>query len=272
MSPPLLGVALTFDDFAPLRDWICTPGRAIEIQDFCALDALGGECDDLVARWQGVLGDQTGPRGIHGPFMGLDIGNPDRRIRQVVQDRLLEGLRIAGALEATQMVVHSPFNYWQHLNRDNYPAIRPAIFAAAADCLSPVLARAAESGCQIVLENIDDADPGVRVDLVAAIDHPMLAVSLDTGHAELAHGRYGAPPVVDYIAAAAGRLAHVHLQDADGYADRHWHPGDGRIPWRPVFDALAALPSPARLILEVNADLPRLPRTVARLAELGLAI
>lgn len=271
MTPPLLGVALTIEDFAPLRDWICAPGRAMEIQDFCALDAIQNVCDDLVARWQGVLGDHHGPLGIHGPFLGLDIGNPDRRIRQVVQDRLLQGLTIAEHLGATQMVVHSPFGYWHHLNRDNYPGIRPAMFEASADCLAPVLARAANTGCQIVLENIEDADPTVRVDLVAAIDHPMLAVSLDTGHAELAHGRYGAPPVVDYIAAAAGRLAHVHLQDADGYADRHWHPGDGRIPWRPVFDALAALPAPARLILEVNADLGRLPQTVARLNDLGLA-
>ena len=75
-----------------------------------------------------------------------------------------------------------------------------------------------------MLENIDDTDPRDRTELVAAIDHPNLMVSLDTGHAELAHGRYGAPPVVDFIAASAQRLGHVHLQDADGYADRHWQP------------------------------------------------
>jgi sugar phosphate isomerase/epimerase len=70
------------------------------------------------------------------------------------------------------------------------------------------------------------------------IDHPNLIVSLDTGHAELAHGRYGAAPVVDFIASSAARLGHVHLQDAD----RHWHPGDGAIPWRPVLSALANCP------------------------------
>ncbi|MBW7056034.1 sugar phosphate isomerase/epimerase [Paracoccus bogoriensis] len=271
MSLPLLGVALTHPDFDGLRDWICAPGRAVEIQDFCALDAIRDVRDDLIAAWAALRDDLTGPVGIHGPFLGLDIGNPDGEIRAIVQKRLLEGIEIALALRADQMVVHSPFTYWQHLNRENYPMIRPAIFEAAADCLAPVLARATEAGCQIVLENIDDADPTVRVDLVAAIDHPLLAVSLDTGHAELAHGRYGAPPVVDYIAAARGRLAHVHLQDADGYADRHWHPGDGRIPWRPVLDAIAALPDRPRLILEVNDDLPRLPDTVARLEALGLA-
>jgi sugar phosphate isomerase/epimerase len=76
--------------------------------------------------------------------------------------------------------------------------------------------------------------------------------------------------VVDHVA-ASGELAHVHLQDVDGYADRHWHPGDGRIAWRPVFAALAALAERPRLTLEVRADIARLPATVARLQEMGLA-
>lgn len=25
-----------------------------------------------------------------------------------------------------------------------------------------------------------------------------------------------------------------------GHADRHWHPGEGRIVWRPVFDSVAS--------------------------------
>jgi sugar phosphate isomerase/epimerase len=134
-----------------------------------------------------------------------------------------------------------------------------------------VLARAAETGCTVMLENIDDTDPAARVELVRRIGHPNLRVSLDTGHADLAHGRYGAPPVVDFVATAAGLLGHVHLQDADGYADRHWHPGDGRIPWRPVFAALADCAPQARLILEVRGDFARLPATVAGLAGMGLA-
>jgi len=73
------------------------------------------------------------------------------------------------------------------------------------------------------------------------------------------------------IAAASGFLGHVHLQDVDGYADRHWHPGDGRIAWRPVFEALAVLEESPRLMLEVRTDLPRLPATVARLEAMGLA-
>ncbi|SOC03338.1 sugar phosphate isomerase/epimerase family protein [Rhodobacter maris] len=271
MTPPLLGLALLIENFLPLRDWICGPGRALEIQDFITPNLPVSERDDLLAAWKRLLVDHEGPRGIHGPFFGLDLSNPDRDIRAIISARFLSALEVAETLGATHMVVHSPFTYWQVLNRDNYPGLEAAAFAACAECLAPVLSRAAEIGCTLMLENIDDTDPSARVRLARQIDHPNLRVSLDTGHAELAHGRYGAPPVVDFIAAAGEMLGHVHLQDADGYADRHWHPGEGRIPWRPVFDALAELKAPPRLLIEVRAHHTRLPQSVARLEALGLA-
>ena len=271
MTLPRLGAALTLARFTSLRDWICDTARPLEIQDFVGPEVIAGDCSARIAEWQAALAGHEGPRGIHGPFFGLDISSPDREIRAVVQRRLIRGIEIAEALGGTHMVVHSPFTFWHTLNYVNYPALRGDVFAAIADCLAPVLARAAEAGCTVMLENIDDTDPADRTELVATVDHPNLKVSLDTGHAELAHGRYGAPPVVDFIAASAARLGHVHLQDADGYADRHWHPGDGRIPWRPVFSALAACPTPPRLILEVSRDFERLPATVAWLEAQGLA-
>lgn len=270
MTLPLLGVAVTLPDWATVKDWICEPGRTIEIQDFCGIGVLEGDTDDLVARWTAELADHHGARGIHGPFFGLDLSTPDREVRAVVQKRFLQALEIAEALSATHMVVHSPYTYWHVLNRGNYPGIGPSLIEAAAECLAPVLDRAAGIGCTLTLENIDDTDPMDRVRMVQQIGHANLRVSLDTGHAHLAHGRYTAPPAVDFVAPAAGLLGHVHLQDADGYADRHWHPGDGTIPWRPMFDALAACDPAPRLILEVARDFARLPATVAALEARGL--
>jgi sugar phosphate isomerase/epimerase len=271
MNLPRLGVALNRDRFDLLRDWILATDRTIEIQDFVHPTVIGADHSGLIGQWRDRLADHRGLRGIHGPFFSLDIAAPDPAIRAVVQQRLIAGLAVAEALGGTHMVVHSPFTFWHTLNYANFTYLRGALFEAAAECLAPVLARAAEIGCTVMLENIDDTDPRDRTELVATIDHPNLMISLDTGHAELAHGRYGAPPVVDFVAASAERLGHVHLQDADGYADRHWHPGDGSIPWRPVFSALAKCPKAPRLILEVQNDHERLPETVARLEERGLA-
>ena len=271
MTLPLLGAALSLEDVPALQAWICDAGRPVEMQDFVAPEVIAGDCSDRIEGWRRALQGHGGPRGLHGPFLGLDIASVDGDVRAVVQRRLIRGLEIAEALAASHMVVHSPFTHWHFLNYATYPTLRADLCSAAADCLAPVLDRAAAVGCTVMLENIDDASPADRTDLVAMLDHPNLMVSVDTGHAELAHGRYGAPPVVDFIAASAGRIGHVHLQDADGYADRHWHPGEGRIPWGPVFEALAHSAPAARLILEVARHTHRLPETVAALASRGLA-
>ena len=262
MALSTFGAAVTLPTFENLQSWICDADRPIEIQDFVYPDVIAGDCSDLIAKYQTALAPHKGHRGIHGPFFGLDLANPDRAIREVIQQRFFKGLEIAEALCATHMVIHSPFTYWHVLNQRNYPDIKPSMFAAAADCLAPVLERAANTGCVLMLENIDDTDPSTRVELVAEINHPNLKVSIDTGHADLAHGRYTAPPVTDFIAAAAGHLGHVHLQDVDGYADRHWHPGEGRINWSPLIKAIAALEETPRLILEVRRHTDALPKTV----------
>lgn len=270
MTLPTLGLALQRKDFDPLADWIRRDARALELQDFVTWQRLDNPAD-LVAAWRGALAGHEGAVGIHGPFFGLDLCTSDPEARAVVQKRYLQGLAICADLGATHMVIHSPFNHWLVNNRVNYPQIKPEMIAAAAECLAPVLARAADIGCTLMLENCDDCDPQDRLDVIAAVDHPNLRASIDTGHADIVHGRYNAPPVTDFIAVAGAHLGHVHLQDVDGYADRHWHPGEGRINWRAVFAALAGITARPRLILEVRRDLHRLPATVAWLESQGLA-
>ena len=89
------------------------------------------------------------------------------------------------------------------------------------DILKAPLQRAADIECTLVLENYDDTDPNMRMHAVRDIDHPNLQLSVDTGHGHLSHCNYKAPAVMDFIAAAENRLAHVHIQDVEGYADRH---------------------------------------------------
>ena len=51
----------------------------------------------------------------------------------------------------------------------------------------------------------------------------------------------------------------MHLQDADGYADRHWQIGRGSIRWHEVFKALGELEARPRLILELRDKAGILP-------------
>ena len=76
---------------------------------------------------------------------------------------------------------------------------------------------------------------------------------------------------MDYFVHAAGNhLDHVHLQDTDGHADRHWKPGDGTIRWSEVFRALGRLTVKPRLILELR-NKEQVREGANHLIQLGLA-
>ncbi|AGT10984.1 sugar phosphate isomerase/epimerase family protein [Paracoccus aminophilus] len=269
---PLLGAAMTTDELAGFRDFILSENRDLELQDFAEIPLLNGDWKSVADRALGLLAGYQGRLGIHGPFWGLNIANPDPDLRALITRKHLQGLEVCDYLGATQMVIHSPYSTWDFHNLDNVPGGRAhaRVIAHCHETMAPVVARAEEIGVTMVIENIEDKDPDIRRLLADSFNSPAMAVSVDTGHAHYAHGATGAPPVDYYIRRAGARLAHVHLQDADGYADRHWAIGEGNIGWHGVFRALAEIEPTPRLILELN-DNRGLLASVAWLQEQGLA-
>jgi sugar phosphate isomerase/epimerase len=268
---PVVGVALTSANLASYRDWIFERQRDLEIQDFCQLATLDGDWRAMAGEIRKLLDGYQGRLGIHGPFWGFKIDGQDPLIQAVVTRRLLQGLEICDALGATQMVVHSPYTTWDYNNLDINPGAQADLIERVHLTLRDVVKRAESIGCELVIENIEDKDPLARVQLAKSFASPAVRVSLDTGHANYAHVSTGAPPVDFYVEAAGDALAHVHLQDTDGYADRHWLPGEGNISWRAVFRALGRLASRPRLIIEAR-DQSNIRAGAAFLEALGLAV
>ena len=165
---------------------------------------------------------------------------------------MMQGLDVVEALGASHMVIHSPLTTWDHNNLAQYPRGRENLIDRTHTTLSRVVARAEQLGCVLVIENIEDLDPTFRSELADSFGSDHVAVSIDTGHANYAHWSNGGPPVDYYIHAAGERLAHIHLQDTDGHADRHWAPGEGNISWHEVFRALSLYETHPRLILELR--------------------
>jgi len=256
---PLLGAAMPLDTLDSLRDWILADHRDLELQDFIDAEVLNGDWQPQVDRARSLLDGYEGRLGIHGPFWGLTLANPDPDLRALVTRRMGQGLSVCAALGATQMVIHSPYSTWDYNNLDNYPDARDRMVALVHDTLDPVIAQAEDAGVTMVLENIEDKDPDARCLLADSFSSPAVAVSIDTGHAQYAHGSTGAPPVDYYVHRAGNRLRHIHLQDADGYADRHWAIGQGTVNWHAVFAALAPLTSRPRLIMELRDPAGILP-------------
>lgn len=269
-SLPVIGACLPVPALETHRDWLFALDRDIELQSFHMPDVLDGDWQALADQANRVLAGHQGRIGIHGPFWGFTVHSVDPAIRRVVENRMMQGLDVCAAVNATLMVIHSPYSTWDHNNLDNVPGSRERVIDYTHDTLSKVVKRAEDQGVVLALENIMDVEPALRRALVDTFSSDALQLSVDTGHAQLAHGSSGAHPVDYFIQDAGQQLAHVHLQDADGYADRHWAIGEGNILWPSVFRAIAALDHAPRLLLELR-DHSLIGQSMEYLTRLGLA-
>jgi sugar phosphate isomerase/epimerase len=266
---PVVGAALSVADLATWRDWVLEKHRDVELQSFHTADVLNDDWSGLAAEARRLLDGHQGRLGIHGPFWGFTVDSRDPDVRAVVQKRMMQGLDVCEAVRATQMVIHSPFTTWDYNNLDMEIGARDKMFTNAHLTLDTVVARAESQGVTLVMENIEDIDPLDRKRLCESFGSPALKLSIDTGHAHYAAVSTGAPPVDYFVRLAGEMLDHIHLQDADGYADRHWGLGEGTILWGAVFRAVGELTEKPRLLLELR-DKAFIASSMAYLAERGL--
>ena len=271
MTPLKIGACLKAAEIATHRDWLFDSARDIELQDFVSHAGLNGEYEDRVAAAKAALDGHTGRRGIHGPYEGLDLDNKDPELQSLITARFVKSVEAAERVGARQVVLHSPYNAWFQNNRLARPNYAEDLLATVHATLDPVVRAAEARGVTLVIENIVDVDPAHRRAMVESFGSPAIALSIDTGHAQIAHVQTGAPPVDFFVRDAGGGLAHVHLQDLDGHADRHWAPGEGKVPWIEVFRALADCDSDPHLVLELR-DKADIPKGFAYLEALGLAV
>ncbi|HBG99002.1 MAG: sugar phosphate isomerase/epimerase [Rhodobacteraceae bacterium] len=262
--PLKVGAALMIEDLPTYRRWLIEGQRDLEVQDFLEPDLLLGDWRATVAKARRLLDGFDGRLGIHGPFYDLPLDIRDPELAPILSRRMVTAVAAAAALGATQMVVHSPYKTWDWYNFGDNPRVGNAPSAAEETIarvqanLAKAVALAETHGVTLVIENIEDIAPGWRRALAASFGSDRVQLSIDTGHAHYAHAATGAPPVDYFVSDAGPMLAHVHLQDADGFADRHWPPGRGTVNWHAVFRAIAALPQRPHLVLELRhaADIP----------------
>lgn len=266
---PIIGAALLVEEMPVHRDWYLEKPRDLEIQSFINADVLIGDWKPMAEEIKKQLDGHQGRLGIHGPFWGFTIDTPDPDVRTVVQKRLDQALDVCEFLGADQVVIHSPFTTWSYNHLDDGFNGREEITENTHLTLAPAIRRAENMGVTFVIENIEDINPFERLKLADSFNSSAVAVSIDTGHAHYAHGNTGAAPVDHFVHAAANRLQHVHLQDADGYADRHWATGDGTVNWKAVFAALKQYDSNPRLILEMR-DHNDIKKSMKYLEAIGL--
>lgn len=251
---PILGAAMSVADIPEFADWILADQRDLEIQDPCRDGFYEGDTVRVADDARRFLDGYTGRLGVHAVFSGIHLTVSDRVFVKAYQTRLLETLDFCEAIGATHMVLHSPFLFFGKPGSIHLPS--NTLFKEIerfAENVEPVLKRASEIDCKLVLENIFDTDTTPLNTLVSILDSPYLRRSIDVGHSHLMAQR-GGPPADMWVQETGALLEHVHLADNDGMSDRHWRPGLGDIAWHAVFKELGKLEHSPRLILEIAKD------------------
>jgi len=266
---PLIGAAVRLAELPQYLDWLAADQRDLEIQDPCYPGYLDLDWRAEAEAGRARLSERgfSGRLAVHAAFDGLELSTYDNLIREVIVRRYQQSLDFVEAVGASQMVIHSPFVVFGS-GQANFGTRqqRQWVIDAAHAVLDRVLPRAVDLKCTLVIECIMDKTPDPLIDLVRSFDSEYVRVSVDTGHAFLMEQQGGTPPH-QWVLAAGELLGHVHVQDVDGHADRHWAIGDGNINWRAFFRALGQLSHQPLLVLEVQ----EVERSVQWLQTQGLA-
>jgi sugar phosphate isomerase/epimerase len=180
----------------------------------------------------------------------VDLGAIDPLVhRESVDDlkRCADWLEAAGG---TCLVVH-PGGLSDSADRDTRRE-------ALARGLTELAEYAAGLHVRICVENMPPGvHPGSRMadlaGLLAELDHPKLALALDTGHANLTASPH------DETLAAGPLLATTHVHDNNGRQDSHLPPGHGTIDWPAWGRALDAIRYSGPIMLECIRHLRQRP-------------
>ena len=213
-------------------------------------------------------------RTVHAPLTRNVLGAPEEGWRLEVVEVLASYLRLAGGLEATEVVIH-PVPNPIFVPEGDHPEVARRIADAVPRSLDRLVPIAGREGVRILLENLPYSCgypflglPELRP-LVEDDPEEQLGLVSDTGHAWTMKREPSRE-----IEIAGSRLRGTHLQDVDyeDPNDNHWPPTQGGLDWSAIRKALASVGYPGPWTFEVARgtrgetpeQLARLTRQVAR--------
>ncbi len=165
------------------------------------------------------------PRGLHGPFAGLNCGALDPQLLEITRIRMDKGYEYATIFNATELIFHlgyipklTPLSYW-----------KPRFVEFWKDYVENK-----STDIHFHLENLLELTPDMVGECITALDRKNVDVCLDIGHAHFCSDA----SVVDWIKELGTMIGYVHLHDNDGTGDQHLSLGEGTIPMEEVCTAL----------------------------------
>ncbi len=222
MTNPL-GISVGLKNWSLLPDYAAAGIEAVEIS------LPGAPIDDLraFACEAYALLRKSGMTlwSVHLPFgRKLDISATEETERLRVIEELKLSVDLARGLGAQALVVHGS-------SEPNEESSRPARMEACAKSLRALQAYA--GGIKLAVENLPRTCIGRAGWEVARLSDACAGICFDVNHLLIEDH-------AAFLNAAEKRVITTHLSDYDGVDERHWLPGMGIVPWKPVHDRLLA--------------------------------
>jgi sugar phosphate isomerase/epimerase len=214
----------------------------IEVMAFAYPDVLDGDWKSEAAWYAAALKDVSLVT-MHGPFLDMSPGSPDKRIDALVRERYRQALDIAPMIGARTIVFHA--NFIGSLRNADY---RIGWHARNVEFWGDMARFAAERGVVIAVENMWEFDPHIIADILQAVHHPHLRACIDVGHAHV----FSDVPFEHWLAVNAPYIVHTHLNNNDGVLDIHGAFPDGVLDYRAILPRLRALPHTPTMTLEMD--------------------
>jgi sugar phosphate isomerase/epimerase len=210
---------------------------------FAFPDLLDGDWKTMLAHYRAILEPVPGMITMHGPFMDMAPGSPDRLVNQACMERYQHAIRIGQQLGCEIIVFHA--NFIAAIQTDAYrkgwQRRNIAFWTQMADY-------AAQHNVTLAVENMWEFDPDIIGDVLKTIEHPNLRACVDVGHAHL----FSKIPFPEWLSTLSEYLVHFHMNNNDGLQDIHRALPDGVLDYRALLPELRAMPNHPTMTLEME--------------------
>ncbi|HEX9920336.1 MAG TPA: sugar phosphate isomerase/epimerase family protein [Candidatus Methylomirabilis sp.] len=198
---------------------IYLPAHVLEEVPLSSLEALAASLEKFQL-----------PCTIHGPFLDLNAGSRDERIREVTLARYAQAFVAARVFRPLQMVLHPGYDRWHYGDAEDEERWLEQSVRSWEWALKETQAQ----GLTLALENVFEHRPQILARLLQRMNEGRLRACFDIGHCHL----FSACPVGEWIGELAPFLVEVHLHDNLGVDDDHLGIGEGKIDFPTLFQHL----------------------------------
>lgn len=239
-------------------------GLGIEVMNFAYPDVLDGDWLEETNTYQALLEPiraRDGMITLHGPFMDMAPGSPDKKIEAIVKERYHHAIRIASALGAKTIILHA--NFIASIQEDSY---RQGWQQRNVEFWRGIATFAQEYRVVIAVENMWEFDPYIIADVLRAVDHPYLRACLDIGHAHL----FSRVPFEEWLSVLEPFLVHIHMNNNDGIYDIHRAIPDGVLNYHYIIAQLREISSRREVPLSMTLEMDKTDDMLRSLAYFGI--